>query len=382
MGILESLWAKIPDRLKPPLRIGLGCLRLLGRNRLKEFKIKRRQEQLLAENYSASAKKLIVFLTPGRDIVNGGILSISSIYEETIKVRHIHGAEVIMCTIPGDPPLLRYTRFNNQNYIYRFSQVLSYFQNLQNLMIHIPEYCVGQFLKHISNEDYSKLHRVEEIHINIMLQNINLLPPIENIRELGKLGKLTCTTSHKRYSTLETREKMGCPLHRLGAYGNAGQYDRRKYTEKEDLMIVSPDIHPRKSEVLRLIAKEFPQLRIHIIRHLTYEEYKELVARARWGLTFGEGLDGYFAETIFSGGVGFSVYNTAFFTDDFRALWTVYDDYDMLIERICSDIKNLDNETEYTSYQDEQYELCRKHSSYDEYVNNLKSFYRGEYTYK
>jgi hypothetical protein len=278
--------------------------------------------------------------------------------------------------------LLRYTGFNNRNYIYRFSQVLSYFQYLQSLTVHIPEYCAGQFLKEISREDRSRLESINDVHINIMLQNIKLLSPMEHIRELGKLGKLTCTTSHERYSTPETREKMGCPLHKLRAYGSPEQYNRKKYTEKEDLMIVSPDNHPRKSQVLRLIAREFPQLRIHVIKNLTYEEYKKLISRAKWGLTFGEGLDGYFVETIFSGGVGFGVYNTTFFTEDFKPLRTVYEDYDMLIERICSDIRTLDHQPEYTDYQDEQYELCRKHSSYDEYVNNLKSFYRGEYTYK
>ena len=43
------------------------------------------QDKLLKENYNPSIRRLIIFLTPGFDIVNGGILSISSIYEETKK---------------------------------------------------------------------------------------------------------------------------------------------------------------------------------------------------------------------------------------------------------------------------------------------------------
>lgn len=49
----------------------------------------------MRENYSSNGDKLIVFLAPGHDIVNGGILSISSIYKESIRFKYIHKAEVI-----------------------------------------------------------------------------------------------------------------------------------------------------------------------------------------------------------------------------------------------------------------------------------------------
>ena len=381
-SILKSIGRKIPDKLKPHLQILLRCLRLLKRNPIKEFRIKRSQEKLLRQNYAPSTKKAIIFLTPGRDIVNGGILSITSIYEETIKLKRIHRAQAIICTIPGDPPLLRYTKFNNQNYIYRFSQVLSYFQNLQNLMIHIPEYCIDQFLRKNSNEDYSKLNKIEDVHINIMLQNIESISPMKYIKGLEKLGNLTCTTAHAQYSTPEIRKKLGFPLHKLSTYASPEQYNKKGYIGKENLMIISPDQHPKKSGVLNLIAKQFPQLRIQIIKNLTYKEYKNLISKAKWALTFGEGLDGYFLETIFSGGVSFSVYNSTFFTKDFKSLRTVYDNYNILIKNICSDMKDLDNEITYTNYQNKQYELCCKYYKYEEYINNLVLFYKEEYTYE
>lgn len=382
MNIPESLKQRIPENLKPALRILLKCLRPLKRNPIKEFKIKQIQEKLLKENYPPNTNKLIVFLTPGSDIVNGGILSISSIYEESIKLKHAHGAEVIMCAIPGDPPLLKYTKFNNQNYIYRFSQVLSHFQNLQNLIIHIPEYGIDQFLRNVSDEDYLKINEIEDAHINIMLQNIELLSPIECIKELEKLGKVTCTTAHEQYSTSEIRKKLGFPLHKLSVYVSPEQYNKKRYIEKEDLMIISPDNHPKKSEVISLIAKQFPKLRIQIIKNLTYEEYKKVISRAKWALTFGEGLDGYFLETIFSGGVSFAVYNSTFFTKDFKYLRTVYDSYETMAKKTCSDISEIDNEKVYTQYQNKQYTLCTKYYNYEEYVENLELFYRGRYTYE
>jgi len=379
MSISESLKQKIPENLKPTLRILLKCFRPLKRNPVKEFKIKQIQKKLLKKNYYSKTEKLVVFLTPGYDTVSGGILSISSIYEESIRFKYIHKAEIIMCTIPGDPPLLRYTKFNNQNYIYKFSQVLSYFQNLQNLMIHIPEYCINQFLK---NVDYLRLNQIKDVHLNIMLQNIKLLDKKENIEKLKTIGRVTCTTAHEQYSTIEMREKLGFPLHKLSVYGSPEQYKKERYVEKENLMIISPDSHPQKYEVLNLIGKLFPQLKIFIIKNLTYDEYKNVISRAKWALTFGEGLDGYFVETIFSGGVSFAIYNSTFFTKDFKSLRTVYDSYDLLIKKISLDIKDLDNEITYNNYQRKQYELCCRYYNYKKYINNLELFYKGNYTYK
>jgi len=348
---------------------------------LRESKIKQSQDELLKANYDSETKKLVVFLTPGFDVVNGGILSISSIYEETKKLKGVHGAETVLCTIPGDPLLLKYTKFKNQNHIFNFPLVLSFFQDVQSLTIHIPEYCIDQFLKSIPRKDYTRL-KGKDVHINIMLQNIEGLSPMESIERIRKLGKLTCTTAHEKYSTLEMSRKLGMPLHKLSTFVSPEKYCKKQYAEKENLMAVSPDEHPRKAEVLRLIAEQLPDMRLQIITNLTYEEYKEVVARAKWALTFGEGLDGYFVETIFSGGIAFSVYHSAFFTEDFRALRTIYDNYDVLIKRICSDIRDLDNERIYGDYQKQQYDLCRRYYDHREYVKNLESFYKGEYTFK
>jgi hypothetical protein len=381
MDILESYKKRIPEPLKPSLRLALKSLLLL-QNHIKEFRIRKRQEELLRENYSPDTENLIIFLTPGYDRVNGGILSISSIAKESIKLKHLHGAEVLLCTLPGDPPLLKYTKFSNQNYIFKLSQVLFYFQNLKNLMIHIPEYGIDQFMRNISVQEYAKLKSIKNIHFNIMIQNIKLLSSIEGIKRLKKLGMVTCTTAHERYSTLEIRKRLGVPLHKLSTFVSPEQYIRKSYIEKENLMIVSHDSHPKKIEILSLIRKQLPQLKIQIIKNLAYEDYKKIISQAKWALTFGEGLDGYFVETIFSGGISFAVYNPDFFTEDFRSLRTVYENYDSLMKNICLDIKELDNSERYAVYQAEQYNLCKKYYNYRIYIKNLELFYKGEYTYR
>lgn len=343
--------------------------------RVRNIRIRPVQEKLLKANFSPCIRRLIVFLTPGYDIVNGGIISIASIYEETRKFREIHGSETIMCTVPGDPLLLKYTKFKNQNYIYSLSRILSYFNDLEYLMIHVPEYAVQQFLKNITYSDYSRIRKTRDVSLNVMLQNIDMLPSVKYVQSLKKLGRLTCTTAHEKYSTQELSRELTCPLYRLSTFVSPEQYHKRNYCEKENLMIVSPDPHPRRSAILSSISNRFPQLRLQVVKDLTYEEYKKLISRAKWALTFGEGLDGYFVETVFSGGISFSTYNSKFFTEDFKSLRTVYENYDALADSICSDIDDLDNEIPYENYQTQQYDLCHKYYNYAKYIRNLKSFY-------
>jgi hypothetical protein len=342
-------------------------------------KFRRLQNTLLRQNYSPLSKRLIVFLTLGYDVVKGGNLSISSIYRETIRMKRIHGAEVVMCTLPGDPRLLRYTKFDNQDYMYPLSSVLSYFQDLESLMIHVPEYSIDQFLEKSSEEDHCKMEAIPDVHVNIMIQNIRLLPGPEPIRKIAHVGKVTCTTAHERYSTPEISTRLGIPLYKLSTYVSPQWYDRTQYSEKEDLVVVSHDPHPAKEAILRTIARTLPNTRIWVVKEITYEEYKKIVRRAKWAVTFGEGLDGYFLETVFSGGIAFATYNDDFFTEDFRSLRTVYPSYEVMLRSICPDIKNLDSERSYVDYQRKQYALCRKYYNYDDYVANLVSFYDREY---
>ena len=360
--------------------IGLAR-RIVWKSPVRNRRIRMAQCNLLKANFNPSEEKLIIFLTPGVDIVNGGILSISSIYKETRNLRQLHQSQVLLCTVPGEPRLLRYTRFRNENDLFELSAVLRHFAGLKALMIHIPEYAIEPFLQNLSSRDYRTLRGIKNLRINVMLQNIKLLRNFGLFEPLRALGSVSCTTAHERYSSTEIRERIGSPLHKLSTYVSPEHYERRSYRDKRNLMIVSPDFNPRKSEILRQISRELPSLEVKTVQDMSYEEFKAFVANAKWALTFGEGLDNYFIETVFSGGISFAVYNAIFFTSDFRSLNTVYRDFDHLSKRICSDITNLNNEEEYLRYQDQEYQLCAKYYSYQDYLHNLELFYRGEFTF-
>lgn len=343
--------------------------------------IKKMQRELLQQNYHKDTRKLIIFLTPGVDLVNGGVMSIASLFEETKRLKQIHESESILCTYPSDPALLKYTKFKNNNFLFDFSEVLAYFSNLEALIIHIPEHYIYRFNIFMSKSNRLQLSKIKNVQINILIQNWDYLPSNKYIQALGKLGKLTSTTAHSKYSTIELRNRLGFPLHKLSVYVSPEQYSKKPYGEKENLLIVSPDPNSRKKEILNLIHRELPELQIKIIQNLTYEQYKQTISRAKWALTFGEGLDGYFVEPVFSGAISFSVYRPEFFTKEFQQMRTVYSSYDVLAKKICGDFRYFDSSKTFIVYQQQQFDLCAKEYNHANYVKNLELFYKGKYTF-
>jgi hypothetical protein len=284
-----------------------------------------------------------------------------------------------MCAVPGDGFFLKYTWFKNRNYILDLESLLKRCKNLEYLQIHIPEFVVNRVLDWLSVASPKLLSNVRELHLNVLVQNIDLVQG-QRVTELMRFGKATCTTAHAAYSNRATRDALGIPLHKLGCCNGPEYYSLSTYHEKEPLLVVSPDVHPLKKEVLQRIAKAFPNLRIQVIENLAYEDYKELIGRAKWSLTFGEGLDGYFAEPILCGGVSFAVFNGRFFTPPFAKLETVYPSWEVLADRIVEDLRRLDEPVAYTRCWQQSYALFELDTP-DVFRENLKMFYRGEYTF-
>src|SRR5713226_6544191 len=320
-------------------------------------------------------KRLIVVLSPGYDWRSGGILSLSRIYQESVALRHLHRAKVALCTVPGDPFLLKYTWFENRNYLLDLESVLKGCGSLDYLLLHIPEYAVNRILDWLTSVSPTLMRNVRELQLNVMLQNIDLIQG-QNVSGLKRFGSVTATTAHEAYTKLATREALGVTLHRLWACFGPEQYSRSVYQDKEPLLVVSPDPHPLKKQLLLQIAKALPELRIQVIQDLSYEDYKKLIVRAKWSLTFGEGLDGYFAEPVFSGGVSFAVFNERFFTPAFAGLETVYPSWEVLVDRIIVDLQRLDEPAAYNQCWQQVYDLLTDQISTDRFRQHLRMFYR------
>lgn len=352
----------------------------------RELKIVTIQNERIKQ-YNKEAKRVIFFLIPGADFftgsdrISGGIISIVSLCEESNRLRDIHGAEVILCTFPGENLLIKHTQFKNETDVLRYSQFPNYFGDAEHILVHLPEYLCNHFLHQYETGRFEWLKQLKSVHINILNQSIMLMPSVENIAKLKAVfSVVTATTAHQRYCSRQYRDLYKIPLHKFSVWISPEKYIFRNYNQKENLIIVSPDEHALKDVILSKLQK-IPNLTIQIIQNLTYEEYKKTISRAKWSLTFGEGLDGYLIEPIFSGAIGFGVYNDDFFTEDFKQCYTIYESIDQLEDEIVNDMQSLENEIVFEKYQHEQFALCAKYYSESEYKRNIASFYKGEYTY-
>jgi hypothetical protein len=376
----------IPTFIKPFLR--LIRYRNERKKFLREIGIRKQQDELLKKNYKRSTPNLIIFLAigsdwfTGKDEISGGIISIVSVCSETAALKEIHHAETIMCTINKAHLLLKHEKFENNINVYRFSQLKNYFANLSSLIIHIPEFLSESFIQTLTSADLKWLNKISVVHINVMNQNIRLMPEPPFFGRLKQFAqRVTITTAHTQYCNAHYRNYFAVPIHKLSVWMSPEQYQFTKWADKENLLVVSPDTHVMKETVLQKLAV-VPGLTIQIIQNLTYQEYKKLVSRAKWALTFGEGLDGYFIEPVFSGAIAFAVYNENFFTLDFEGLKTIYATYNLLEEKIITDMILFDEENLFKIYQKEQFDLCAFYYSRTQYIKNIAAFYKGEYTYE
>lgn len=326
-----------------------------------------------------STERLIIFLTPGFDWRCGGVRAIVFHSLETRRISNVHGAKVVLATLPGDPWLLKYTWFKNKNFLVPFEEVAQRYSNLNWLMIHVPEYAVNKLIAAISPEQQIFLSRITNVHFNVMVQNIDQIEG-QQISDLQLLGKVTCTTSHEAYCSEMYRKKIGFPLHPLLGYVDPGKYSIMSYQQKEDLLLVSPDPHPLKEQILAKIQKAYVNMRIQIISGISYKEYKRLISRAKWSLTFGEGLDGYFAEPIQSGGIGFAVYNDRFFTPEYLVLENIYQSWEEFENNIVCDLERLNNPQAYNNCWSKSYDRLIRYDA-NSYHENLRRFYIGDYVF-
>ncbi len=345
-------------------------------NPLKKWFILARQRKHL-EALTQLYDRVIIFFVPGYDFVSGGIMSIISLAEETEQLHHIHKSSVFVCPAPGEPPLMRFTRFANTRNLVDFKLLLSHIKRGSHVFIHLPEIYVSSFMGHV--KEYSSTLSSVNAEFNILLQNVDDMPSKDVVKQLASLGRVSITTAHKAYSNSQIENMYGCKLWHLSVWVSPEQYEYRSYCDKKSIIVVSPDHHPRKDEILLFLRKKLADYEFIIVKNLTYERYKSLIATAKYALTFGEGLDGYFAETIFSGGIGCAVFNERFFTENYRSLPFIYTSWDDLLVNMPIDIQSIDSATTFNSFHKKQYELIASDYSYLQYQKNIERFYQERF---
>lgn len=330
----------------------------------------------------------MVFLVPGasrttgRDRIGGGVRSICSIYEETVLLAEEFAFAPVLCTLPRESIFDRHTRFPSEIDVFRFDQLPEHFRELRSVLIHVPEYAAAAFAGLLTPGQRRWLSAVPDVQINVMNQNITLLPDSRALAGLRAITpRVTMTTAHERYCTGLLRDRYAMPVHHLSVRVGPEQYRRVPYAEKEDLAVFSPDDAAKNDQVAGLLATRCPRIRIQVIKGLSYMEYRHLVERAKWMFTFGEGLDFYFVESVFSGGIAAAVANDDFFTNELNMARTVYPSFESLLERLPGDIEELDDPQAYASAQAATWRLLSVQYSTAKFADNLRRFYEEDYTF-
>ena len=326
------------------------------------------------ERFFASAgERFVVFLVPSWDFVNGGTMSIFSIASETRKLLAMNGVSVAICTAFSHPRVLRYTKFDNDFDVLAFDDLLQRFPCRSEVLVHIPEFTVERFG---SDRRSIYLSRPDiQWRFNILLQNINSIPRKEAVEILRQIGPTTATIAHKAYATAETAQRLGCPTHFLSWRLSPEDFGRTGYISKKKLIVISPDREIRdKNEIVRRMSETLPDHDIVEVRNMTYREYRDLIKCAKFTFTFGEGLDAYFIETIFYGGVSMAVFDERFFTPEYRDLDGVFDSAQVL-SKIADFLRVANNKANYEAIAGRQYDLLSREFKGEEYKSNIRAFY-------
>lgn len=341
--------------------------------------IKSKQDNNIKKQYSNDIKKLILFLVPGWDGVNGGVMSICSLARVSKLHKSTHGSEVMIATLPNHKIFSEYTKFESGLSIFRFDQIASYFSRLEEIIIHVPENFVNDFRKHLDSSDIKYLKEISKVTINVMNQNPWYMPTPKDFDKLREIAtEVTITVAHRKYCTRELRDDYNCSIH-LFSTSNLTDYKYRTYYDKKDILLTSIDDNPLKEEILCSIRNKFPNLKLKQIENMDYSEYKEWISISKWMITFGEGLDGYFVESIRSGAIPFAVYNPDFFSDRFEDLPNVYESYELMLEQIADDIESYDNSKDFKLMNDKLIALDKDEYNDKEYINNVKEYYEQKY---
>lgn len=325
----------------------------------------------------------IIFVQGGEKI-NGGIMSCFSIAENSRSA--YPGVVAYVSTFPNDFEIYAQNKnFPNAEKVLRWSQVVRSVNREATLILHVPEYAADSFYERLDQKSLKFLSDVRRLKINILNQNIHYMPPSARIRSLYRLtSEVTQTTAHIKYSNQDVCNRFGLPLLRLGTYQDYNRFKKYQFSEKEKIIAYSPDhADPEgRAAVLQQLAVAFPNYKLIEIQGLTFMEYMDLIARAYFVISFGEGYDAYFTQPSVVGSVGFSVYNKDFFPSP---IWmekvNVFSSYEEMRTEIVLRINSmLDNPEKYYEAIDCMLKASLRLSK-DEYLKNLHDFYAGNFSY-
>lgn len=349
----------------------------------KELKLaKIKQNNLFSKNANKwiKDKELVVFFTSEKAILNGGIMSIFNLanYSRLFK------KNVVIMSLGKKHTHIENNLFKNNETIYRLEQLFEVCEKLDHLILHIPECWVQKFNNLLTQEKLKKLKNIKDLHINILNQNIMLMPDVSEIEKLKDItDKITQTTAFSACATQKMANKYDIITHFLLTFTDFSQYKATSFHLKEKIIVLSPDKNEHKNEVVSLLTKNFPDYKLITVRNMTFSQYVELISKAFAVITFGEGFDGYFMEPPKVGTVSCAVYNDDFFpSQEWKNLSTVYENWDLLKANLCHDLKSYFEDCDLYYKKVLSHKDCEFIKTQKEiFLDNMKRFYQNKYDF-
>jgi len=329
------------------------------------------------------SRKIMVLFVPEHRTMSGGIFSIFSIANQMRKLKAYHGYDVLVMTRPN-PYRLTYfcnLNFRNSENVYRIEQLLLC-KAAEEVYLHIPEYAAVSFVENLTREELDYLAGREKLYVNLLNQNIQLMPEKNRFETLrGLSSKISQSVAHHAYFTQEMADKYDLPTLLLPAFTDLSAYTPSGFDDKEKLIIYSLDDAPYKEACLQKIRRELPDYKLVEIRDITFDKFMEYATRCLFSITFGEGFDGYLAQPIHQGGIGFAVFNEEFFpSPHFKDYYNIFSSGDAMVAGICDRIRKLAGDrAAYAELNGQFRKEYEKLYSYDDYVEQLKKLALREF---
>lgn len=355
-------------------------MRLKERLKSKYFTLKR----IVQAKRLKKDKTLVIIFVMDIDIVNGGLLSLNSIYNYIKNERSDYQVITSFIKIRKVENFLKYSQFENNLLISTINLTSAKIINFKKVVFFIPEMYIEQFNTisafYKSQPKKNIFNSTKQISANILNQNEMLMPNESEIEKLkAHYPNLSISVAHIKY--LEANKKFNLPVFHLPAWLNTrNKYECLPYKNKKNIIAISPDDmdyfeevrSQTKDDLISRLQKNFPSFEVIVIEKLIYKEYKKLMLNTKYLITLGEGLDGYFMESAMSGAVPFAIKNDVFFPKEYLDLPNLFNSFDDLFNKIVSTINHLEkNENIFNDYNLKPKKLLTKDYNYLNYSDKL-----------
>lgn len=340
-------------------------------------------QNILFPDSAKTAKRVMLILVPYYNVMSGGIYSMFSIATHAKQLRPFHDWEVLVMTVPNTANItyIRNRHFTNSIDVFRFSQILR-LKESRELYIHIPEYAAEDFVDSLATEEKEFLDKKDSVHINILNQNTKLMPEADKLRTLkSNFTSVGQSVAHHAYYGKEFVDRYGTDLILLPAFTDLSNYPPVPFAEKAKLIIYSPDEAPHKKRCISLLKKCLPDFEFVEIWEITFDKYMEYASKCMFSITFGEGFDGYLAQPMLQGGMGFAVYNKEFFpSEEFLDYFNIFESQEEMLAELPNRISTLINSPDF--YKKLNLDFQSSHNklySRNDYIERVKKLCQMDY---